>query len=117
MRGRRREYMPLTYSSRYPVNAAPTHRDSPMYQSKLASVAVGLALLLSTVHPEVRADGVCTVRAATAAEKKSYADAYALFLRVAPKAPAGWASTDNPRTGATPVLCSDRGAAPLRMHS
>ena len=87
-----------------------------MYKSKLAPLAVGLAMLLSIVHPEARADGDCTVRAATAAEQRSYSEAYALFLRVAPKAPDGWAATDNPRTDTVPALCSGPGAAPMRRH-
>jgi len=61
----------------------------------IAMVAARLAL----------ADGDCVARAATAAEKKSYDDAYALFLRSAPAAPAGWTSSDSPKAGVMPVLC------------
>lgn len=80
------------------------------------SAVFPLALLLLGVHPSARADGVCTERPATAAETKSYADAYALFLRVAPKAPDGWASTDHPATGAMPTLCRESGNEPIRRQ-
>lgn len=80
------------------------------------SAVVLLVLLSLGASPPARADGVCTLRAATAAEAKSYADAYALFLRVAPRAPDGWTSTDHPATGAIPKLCREYGNAPIRRH-
>jgi hypothetical protein len=80
------------------------------------SAVLPLALLLLGMNPLARADGVCTERAATPAEAKSYADAYALFLRVAPKAPDGWTSTDSPATGAVPKLCQEFANEPIRRQ-
>ena len=87
-----------------------------MYEAQPSSVAFTLTLLLSVLNPVARADGVCTPRDPTAVEKKSYADAYALFLRAAPKAPDGWKSTDHPATGAMPKLCREYGNPPVRRH-
>jgi hypothetical protein len=75
-----------------------------------------LVLLLTLTNPPVYADGICTPRAPTATETKSYADAYALFLRVAPKAPDGWTSIEYPATGEVPKLCQEWGNAPIRRH-
>ena len=81
-----------------------------------SSAVLTLVLLLGLTQPQARADGMCTPRAPTAAESKSYAGAYALFLRVAPKAPDGWTSTENPATGEVPNLCQEFGSEPIRRH-
>jgi hypothetical protein len=60
------------------------------------------------------ADGDCEPRAATAAEKKIYDDAYALFLKSAPAAPAGWSFTDSPAAGVTPGFCQGTEGMPFR---
>jgi hypothetical protein len=87
-----------------------------MHRAQLSAVAFTLTLLLSVLNPVARADGVCTPRDPTAVEKKSYADAYALFLRAAPRAPDGWTSTDHPATGTMPKLCREYGNPPVRRH-
>jgi hypothetical protein len=84
--------------------------------AKRSSAVLALVLLLAFTNPPAHADGMCTPRAPTAAETKSYADAYALFLRVAPKAPDGWTSTENPSTGEIPGLCHESGNQPIRRH-
>ena len=58
--------------------------------------------------PAGLADGICTERPPTAAEKKSYGDAYALFLRAAPAAPDGWTASDQPANASMPALRSPR---------
>lgn len=85
-----------------------------MKNTNLLPSMFALTLGLFAWNPPTRADGVCTERVPTAAEKKSYADAYALFLRAAPKAPDGWTSTDHPATGTMPRLCKEDGSAPVR---
>jgi hypothetical protein len=87
-----------------------------MDKTRLSSTVLALALLLSAWSPHAYADGVCTLREPTTAESKSYTDSYALFLQVAPKAPDGWTSTDNPATGALPGLCVESGNEPIRRH-
>ena len=55
----------------------------------------------------------CTTHAArptTAAEKKIYADGYALFLRMAPPAPAGWTSSDGQKSGVLNQVCAPASA-------
>jgi hypothetical protein len=80
------------------------------------SAVVAFSLLLPCVAPLAHADSECTPRQPTPAETKSYADSYALFQRVAPKAPDGWTSTDQPPTGAVPRLCREYPNEPLRRH-
>lgn len=58
---------------------------------------VHLALALGaafTLTPRIVFADCAPVRPATAEEKKIYADGYALFLRMAPGAPAGWEGND-----------------------
>jgi hypothetical protein len=55
----------------------------------------------------------CETRPATAAEKRVYDDAYALFLKAAPAAPAGWSFTDSPEPGQVPVFCVDVANPPV----
>ena len=46
------------------------------------------------------------VRAATAEEKKIYADGLATFRRMAPPAPAGWTASDSPSEAAITEVCA-----------
>lgn len=73
---------------------------------------VMLALTFIPVH--ALADGVCTPREPSAAEKQDYTAAYALFLQAAPKPPDGWTSTDYPVDGSLPKLCQEGAAG--RIH-
>jgi hypothetical protein len=51
-----------------------------VHKDQLALASCTLTPLFSFLDPVARADGVGTPRDPTAAEKRSYADAYALFL-------------------------------------
>jgi hypothetical protein len=77
-------------------------RDRQRLSTGLASVA-----LASALGGAAHADGVCTPRPPTVAETRVFAAAYDLFVRVAPKAPDGWSSTDNPPNGEMPTLCAE----------
>ena len=44
-------------------------------------------------------------RAPTAAEAKAYADGFALFQRIAPKAPSGWTATDSRKDPVVTFIC------------
>jgi len=79
----------------------------------IGPLAVATLACLWVTSP-AQADGDCVERPATAAEQKVYADAYALFLKVAPAAPAGWTASDNPPTGAMPTLCKGTEGQPFR---
>lgn len=57
------------------------------------------------------ADCVFAVRPATAAEKKIYADGFALFQRMAPAVPAGWEQNDTPKDGTLKEVCAAPGAS------
>ena len=76
-----------------------------MDTKRLSSLTLSLLLLASAPPPSALADGDCEPRPPTPGEAKTYAAAYELFLRVAPKAPEGWAAHDSPPTGAMPALC------------
>ena len=74
-----------------------------MTTRRLLLAAFAIAALAQFSCPAALADGDCTVRPPTAAEKKLHGDALALFQRVAPNAPDGWKATD---TGGTlTTLC------------
>lgn len=60
------------------------------------------------------ADCVFAVRPATAAEKKIYADGFALFQQMAPAAPAGWEQNDTPKDGTLKEVCAATGASVTR---
>lgn len=60
------------------------------------------------------ADGDCVPRPPTAAQKKAYGEAYALFLKIAPAAPAGWTYTDHPASAAVPTICAGSEGEPIR---
>jgi hypothetical protein len=51
----------------------------------------------------------CVTVAPSAADKKSYADAYALFLKAAPAAPSGWAVEDTPSDARLTSVCAGGG--------
>ena len=53
------------------------------------------------------ADCAATLRPATSAEKKIYADGFALFQRMAPAAPAGWSHNDSPKDNVLTEVCAD----------
>ena len=53
-------------------------------------------------------------RPATAAEKKIYADGFALFQQMTPPAPAGWVLHDSPADGVLKAVCADPGQAKTR---
>jgi hypothetical protein len=86
------------------------------HREEHSRAALGVVLLLTAMIPQAHADGMCTPREPTAAETKAYADAYALFLRVAPATPDGWRATENPETGAMPRLCKEFGTEPMRRR-
>ena len=68
---------------------------------------LGLTLFLAPLPVSAAED--CTrfpKRPATAEEKKIYADGYALFLRMAPAAPAGWDSSDAQKSGTLNEVCA-----------
>lgn len=77
-------------------------RDQQRPSTCLASVVLSLALCTAA-----HADGVCTPRAPTAAEVRTYTAAYEFFVRVAPGAPDGWSATDSPPNAAMPTLCAE----------
>jgi hypothetical protein len=52
-------------------------------------------VLVVSISAAARADCTATIRKATPEEKQSYANARALFLRMAPPAPVGWTATDD----------------------
>jgi hypothetical protein len=85
-----------------------------MNHTGLRAVLAAAALTGLLSPPLARADGDCVARPATAAEQKVYADSYALFLKVAPAAPAGWTFSDSPKTGAMPTLCEGSEGQPFR---
>lgn len=75
----------------------------------LSLVLPVLALTLAIAPPPVSAAEDCTrfpKRPATAEEKKIYADGYALFLGMAPAAPAGWDSSDAQKSGVLNEVCA-----------
>jgi len=62
-------------------------------------IAAAVTVLAQVVLcPASLADGDCTPRPVMASEKKLHADASALFVRVAPKAPDGWKASDSGTT-------------------
>jgi hypothetical protein len=75
------------------------------------SLSSALATLALTVVAEDVAWAQCDegLRAPTAEERKFYADAFAEFQKIAPPAPAGWTSTDEPSTGIRKEICAERG--------
>ena len=75
----------------------------------LSLVLPVLGLTLSLASLPVAAAEDCTKfakRPTTAEEKKIYADGYALFLRMAPAAPAGWDSSDAQKSGVLNEVCA-----------
>jgi len=77
--------------------------------------ALAAAVVISVVFPRlVSADGDCVPRPATAAEKNAYDEAYAVFIRAAPAAPAGWSFTDSPAAGTIPLFCQGTEGTPFR---
>ena len=77
-------------------------RDRQRLSTCLASI-----VLTSALGAAAHGDSVCTPRPLTAAEVRSYSAAYDLFVRVAPRAPDGWTSTDSPPNGDMPTLCAE----------
>lgn len=67
-----------------------------------AVIIVGIARLAS-------ADCTAIIRPATADEKKAYAEAWALFQRAAPPAPAGWVLHDSATDDVLKDVCADPG--------
>ena len=79
----------------------------------ISSTAIGLATLiavaaLAAARPAA-ADCVGAVRPATAQEKKAYTDGLAMFLRIAPTAPAGWEQSDSPTETTLTEVCDATG--------
>ena len=68
-----------------------------------------LATLLVATARIASADCTATLRAPTAVEKKAYADAFALFQRMAPPAPAGWEQRDDPGSAVLREVCANPG--------
>ncbi len=77
---------------------------------RLSSTLVLMFGLTAALSPRpVSAADDCTrysPRPATAEERKIYADGYALFLRMAPSAPAGWDSRDGQKSGVLNQVCA-----------
>lgn len=77
---------------------------------KLPSLVVlVVGLVVSLIPGEAVAADDCTKhspRPTTAEEKRIYADGYALFLRMAPPAPAGWDSRDAQTSGVLNQVCA-----------
>lgn len=68
----------------------------------ILGVALSLTQAAAIVNDCTRYDK----RQTTAEEKKIYADGYALFLRIAPPAPAGWDSRDGQTSGVLNEVCA-----------
>lgn len=85
-----------------------------MDTKRLSPVAVTLAFIAASAPPPARADGDCVPRPPTPAESKAYTASRELFLRVAPKAPEGWAAHDSPSTDEVPALCQGSEGEPIR---
>jgi hypothetical protein len=62
------------------------------------------AALPSVAQPDSRAC-LSPPRPITAAEKKLYEDGYAMFMRMAPPAPAGWTAEDSPQDKTITFTC------------
>jgi hypothetical protein len=73
-----------------------------------------VATILGEAPPVV--DCVYTVRPATAAEKKIYADGFALFQQMVPASPAGWEPRDEPKDGVLKEVCAASGATVNRWR-
>lgn len=78
------------------------------FQSKVVRLVVLLgAAVVAT--PRIASADCAPTRPATAEEQKGYADAFALFQRVAPPAPQGWESHDDPKDGVLKDVCAPSG--------
>ncbi|HEX3320751.1 MAG TPA: hypothetical protein VHR84_08620 [Terriglobales bacterium] len=71
--------------------------------SAVSVVILAAAQLATAQSADVHCDG--PKRAPTAAEAKAYADGFAMFQRVAPKAPAGWTATDSRTEPVVTFIC------------
>jgi len=72
--------------------------------SSIWAVSVVSIVLLSAARmATAQCDG--PKRPPTAAEAKAYADGFALFQRIAPKAPAGWTADDSRKEAAVTYIC------------
>jgi len=78
-------------------------------------VALAAAVFTIVFLPRLAlADGDCVPRPATAAEKKAYEEAYAVFIKAAPAAPAGWTFDDSAAAGEMPMFCQGTEDMPFR---
>jgi hypothetical protein len=73
-----------------------------------------LASMVLTVARVTSADCTAILRSPNAAEKKIYADAFALFQRVAPAPPSGWEARDSPDSDLLKEVCANRGEQIVR---
>ena len=75
--------------------------------SRIAAISVVSVLMLSVTRmATAQCDG--PKRPPTAAEAKAYADGFALFQRIAPKAPAGWTASDDRKEPVITFICASK---------
>jgi hypothetical protein len=72
--------------------------------SQIRAISVVSVVMLSAARmATAQCDG--PKRPPTAAEAKAYADGFAMFQRIAPKAPAGWTATDDRKEPTVTFIC------------
>ena len=72
--------------------------------SRIRAISVLSVVMLSAAHmATAQCDG--PKRPPTAAEAKAYADGFAMFQRIAPKAPTGWTAADSRKEPVITFIC------------